>query len=588
MSQIEPAEGHGDKVLVLAHRQELISQAYNKIKQAYPDKIVAIEMAKQVPCPDAEIIVASVASIKKPDRLKKYNPKDYKLIIIDETHHAASKTYLAIQKHFGADSSSSPVAVAGFSATMSRHDGIGLACVLDHIVYHKELIDMIREGHLCDMKITVVSTDANLSEVSTSSTGDFSLASLSQVVNTDSLNQLVVNTWKLHSNGGRTYKRTLIFGVDVAHVAAMVKRFEYNGIVAKMVSGNTNLFERRKIIDDFSDGKIPVLINCGIFTEGTDIPAIDQIILNRPTKSKGLLVQMVGRGLRNHQGKTHCHVIDMVGNLSKGTMVTVPTLAGLDPYEVMVERSCKQALETVSEDSVRDIKISKVEFTSYSNILHFAASAYSSDQILKRIQATVDSHRYYNWLTPGGGDYILPGITGYLRLYTLRSKDGCPPTFRLVRFLKSGFTRSGYTTHTMANNEPDLERVLNLAEKYARTKFGIHFVARNSPWREQSMTESQAKAVQNAYRRGVKDGEFPEGLKSLNKGEAFDLLTLSSVTQGAIFRKFKEQTEKRQKRKSRPRRSDHGVVKVGPIDPAVGTFLDDAPQDLPESGSLKL
>jgi len=98
-------------------------------------------------------------------------------------------------------------------------------------------------------------------------------------------------------------------------------------------------------LNSFRRGEFKVLVNCGVFTEGTDIPNIDCVLLARPTKSKNLLVQMIGRGMRLHPGKTDCYVLDMMGNVERG-IVTVPTLMGLDPDEVLEDETMEDATKT--------------------------------------------------------------------------------------------------------------------------------------------------------------------------------------------------------------------------------------------------
>lgn len=495
-------------------------------------------MSGETPSSDAEVILASVASLRNPDRLCKYNPKDFKLIIIDETHHAPANSYMLIQKHFEAHTRSTSVAVAGFSATLSRHDGIGLGSALDYIVYHKELLEMIREGYLCDMKISVVETDADVSNVPTSrSSRDFNVQKLSPIINTDDLNKLVVNTWKYYSKGGNKYKCTLIFGVDKAHVKDMADCFNSKGIAARYVTANSNPQYRIETIEAFTKGEFPVLINCGIFTEGTDIPSIDQIIINRPTKSMSLLTQMVGRGLRKYESKTHCHVIDMVSSLRKGALATVPTLAGLDPLQVATS---KKMVESVREVPAIEQKyqspITNIEITNYENILQFTSNNKSNTN-RKNIYSTMNS-RYYNWLKTNKDSYILGGPQGYLRLQINIPKDGTDPSFSLKRHLHSVYNPSRYTHKTMLENEPDLYRALNTAENYAVAKFKHNWISRTASWRNQKMTPKQKEKLFSSAAKSLKldKTQLPEWIMTASKGLASDLLTLSNATHGAIFR----------------------------------------------------
>ena len=209
---------------------------------------------------------------------------------------------------------------------------------------------MIEDKWLADVRFTTVQSGADLSQVKTLRGGDFQTASLSKAVNTPESNDITVRSW-LSIAPDR--KSTLVFCVDLNHVAALTAAFRAHGMDARFVTSDTDMKLRAERLSMFTAGEFPVLVNCGIFTEGTDIvsktcefqcpmltltsatkPNIDCILLARPTKSRNLLIQMVGRGLRNSPGKDNCHVIDMVASLEKG-IVTTPTLFGLDPAELV-------------------------------------------------------------------------------------------------------------------------------------------------------------------------------------------------------------------------------------------------------------
>lgn len=140
-------------------------------------------------------------------------------------------------------------------------------------------------------------------------------------------------------------KATLVFAVNIAHINALVKNFLANGVEAKGISSSTTNYEREQILKDFADQKFPVLINCGILTEGVDMPIIDFLMLARPTKSSVLLQQMLGRGMRLYPGKEFCLVLDFVDMVSERMMIaTVPTLLGIDvdsaaPKNTMIANS---------------------------------------------------------------------------------------------------------------------------------------------------------------------------------------------------------------------------------------------------------
>ena len=181
---------------------------------------------------------------------------------------------------------------------------------------------MIDENWLSNVIFTTVQSKADISSVKRGPAGDFQLGDLSRAVNTPETNDTTVRAWMAKAAGRRS---TLVFCVDLAHVSDLTATFRRQGIEAKFVSGDTPKRVRSERLDAFRSRQFPVLLNCGVFTEGTDIPNIDCIVLARPTKSRNLLIQMIGRGMRLYPGKDNCHIIDMVASLEAG-IVTTPTL----------------------------------------------------------------------------------------------------------------------------------------------------------------------------------------------------------------------------------------------------------------------
>ena len=181
---------------------------------------------------------------------------------------------------------------------------------------------MIGENWLSNVVFTTVQSKANISGVKRGPAGDFQLGDLSRAVNTPETNDTTVRAWMAKAAGR---KSTLVFCVDLAHVSDLTATFRRQGVEAKFVSGDTPKRVRSERLDAFRSRQFPVLLNCGVFTEGTDIPNIDCIVLARPTKSRNLLIQMIGRGMRLYPRKDNCHIIDMVASLEAG-IVTTPTL----------------------------------------------------------------------------------------------------------------------------------------------------------------------------------------------------------------------------------------------------------------------
>lgn len=336
---LKMARFKGDKangILILVHRRELAKQTINtlqKLKIVDDDRIF-LDMGNCKISPETTfndsrpfIIVGSVPSLARNgcSRMSEYKLDRFKAVIVDECHHAVSASYINLFETLHCSKSNpdknGPFLI-GFSATLGRADKIPLKKVFDKVVFQKHITSLIEEKHLCDFDWLKVGLGIHLDEVEVQG-NDFQLNSLSKHINTPEINAIILKTYlKFREQYPNNTKSLLIFCVNVEHMQTICSLFRANGVNAQYVSGETKNSERDKITSDFKIGKIPVLINCGVFTEGTDIPNIDCIFLLRPTRSKPLLVQMVGRGLRVANGKNKLLVVDFVDNKSVGISVS--------------------------------------------------------------------------------------------------------------------------------------------------------------------------------------------------------------------------------------------------------------------------
>lgn len=314
------------RMLILAHREELLNQARDKLLAANPALKVEIEQAGRSASQSSNVVVASVPTLgrRSSRRLARLDPEQFSIVVIDEAHHATAETYRRIVEHLGLLQSDTKKLLVGFTATPKRSDGIGLDAVFDEISFSRTMPEMMRAGYLAPVAGYRVETEIDLSRVKTSM-GDFVVSQLSDAVNIESRNALVVKAFRELVPD----RRTLVFGVDVAHARDLAAAFKHYGIAAAAVTGDTPPGERSETLAAFSCGRIQVLTNCMVLTEGYDEPSVDGIILARPTKSALLYTQMIGRGTRLHPGKSSVIVVDVVDNSSKHRLVTLPSLFGL-------------------------------------------------------------------------------------------------------------------------------------------------------------------------------------------------------------------------------------------------------------------
>ncbi len=553
IDRIKPASPTAAQTLILAHRRELVEQAARHCVNAYPDKRVEIEMGGLHASGTADITIASVQSITSADRISKFDPSRFKLVLVDEAHHIVAPGYMKTLQHFGLTTKSydSP-SLVGVSATFSRFDGLRLGAAIDEIVYHKDYVDMIGEQWLSDVIFTTVESKADISRVRSGANKDFQQGDLSRAVNTDEANNIAVRSW-LAKAADR--KSTLVFCVDLAHVAGLTQAFREHGIDAKFVTGDTEKVERSNRLEGFKRGEFPVLVNCGVFTEGTDIPNVDCVVLARPTKSKNLLVQMIGRGMRLYPGKENCHIIDMVSSLETG-IVTTPTLFGLDPGE-LVNRVSAEGMRSlrdgISEEEARAEQIDRtrsdtgdyagaspqVTFTDYDSVFELIADTSGEEHIR--------SMSPYAWVHVGPDRCVLCGPTGtYLRLERNDEEDVSSALFRTVevRALPPGTAKSPYAAPRQILQAPTFADAVHGSDKYASEVFPYAFISRRQRWRQDPPTEGQLEFLNKL--RGS-DSESKLTALDITKGRAADMIT--KIKHGARGRFAGMESSRRRKEK---------------------------------------
>lgn len=292
------------RVLVLAHREELITQPIK-----YYDCPVGIEMGNHR-SNNEPVIIASVMSLTH--RLDKFKSDEFDMIIIDECHHASAKSYKKIIKYF------KPRLLLGFTATPNRSDNVRLDDIFQKIIFQRDLKWAIQNKYLTDINCIRVNIGYDLSNVA-KRMGDFATGELEKVMNTSAMNKAIAEAYYKYAKG-----QTLIFATSVEHAKDIAN--EIDGAV--VVTADTK--NRAEIIDKFTKREIPVLVNCMIFTEGTDMPLVETVMIARPTQSNSLYTQMVGRGLRLYEGKDKLILIDLVGITGKHNLCTAPSLLGID------------------------------------------------------------------------------------------------------------------------------------------------------------------------------------------------------------------------------------------------------------------
>ncbi|HSW97739.1 MAG TPA: DEAD/DEAH box helicase [Candidatus Saccharimonadales bacterium] len=321
------------KVLIIAHREELLTQAKEKLRKINPNLIVGIEQGENAADHiNDNVIIASVATIGKGNspRLLAFNPKDYSTIIIDEAHHASAESYRTILQHFGVLKDTphdwnKDTLLLGVTATPNRNDNQGIDQIFDDVVYKYGIVDGIQNKWLSRINAVRINTGITIENVKDIA-GDFSIRELTNAINTPQRNNLIVKSYQDLAQG----KQALIFAADVEHAQDLFETFKKTGIKAGLVLGSTDKKVREEQLQKFAKKELQVMVNAMVLTEGYDNASIEFIFMARPTKSGILYQQMVGRGTRIHLDKEHLMIVDFVDNTVNHKIKTSASLLGIE------------------------------------------------------------------------------------------------------------------------------------------------------------------------------------------------------------------------------------------------------------------
>lgn len=311
---------HVGKVLVLSHREELVRQTVDKFQRAARLRM-AVEMADETTGGMIWMVDGVSASVptlgrKGSKRLAEYAPDAFGLIIVDEAHHAVAAGYRRILDHF-------PQArVLGLTATPDRLDGQGMGQVFESVAYAYDIRQAIADGYLSPIVQRVVEIQSMELRSVKVRAGDFQAGELeAEMLKDETLHAVAKVT--VQEAGDRP---TLVFASGVAHAKALeglLNHYSGREDAALTVTGETPRHKRDDAIRAFGAGRLQFMTNVGVFTEGFDAPPTACVVMARPTKSRALYAQCVGRGTRLHPGKADCLVLDFVGAADDHSLVGV-------------------------------------------------------------------------------------------------------------------------------------------------------------------------------------------------------------------------------------------------------------------------
>jgi superfamily II DNA or RNA helicase len=353
------------KVLVLAHRDELLQQARGRLGKE-TGEMVGLEQADFY-AGNERIVVGSVQTLSQPDRLSRWKPDHFGIVVCDEAHHAPSPSYRRIFDHF------SGAKLLGVTATPDRADEKAMGLVFESVAYVYEIDDAIKDGYLCPIRILPIFLgELDLSSCRTTA-GDLNQGDLDAAMVEAAIAHMVKST--VEESGDL---KTLFFTTSVDNATRSAELFNViKPGSARSVNGKTPVDVRRSILAGFERGDFQYLTNCGIATEGYDCPPVSCIAQGRPTKSRSLHAQIIGRGLRPYPGKEDCLVLEFTGNSGRHDLASALDILGgkYDEDEVALAKKIvnaskgKQAGEALEEarEKIRNEKARKALIAARSN-----------------------------------------------------------------------------------------------------------------------------------------------------------------------------------------------------------------------------
>ena len=521
----------GKRGVILAHREELIEQPIERLRAIAGDWLLTDALARPrvgrllgaQKDYDRQLTVATVQTLSHRrknadgawayphlDKLLAAGPIDY--LITDEAHHAISPSYLAVVD--GLRAANAELRHLGVTATPQRGDGKAMANGFTATAFTVTIADLVRQGYLVKPSWYAISTQIDLSGVKTTA-GDFQQNQLADRFDTDACRQLVVAAHREYAHD----RPAIAFTVSVAGAYALAEAFRQAGYSAVAADGTTDKVVRRGLLADFRAGRYQILVNCGLWTEGLDVPEIAAIHLARPTRSDGLYIQMVGRGLRPVPGKEDCLILDYLPADARNVAMLGDILGCPIPRETLLKSFQKE----------RKPGATQIGFTFDGDDFEGQGDAAGVNfQIVARelhyLKASLWTwHRHDGLLTLGCGR----GADGKERILAIKDgqlwgiwRDGAQQPDGSWRGVGVWAARPIPCADVFAEGE-------RLASKHATREL----VSKGRSWHALPISEGQAKWLAGLARGAMKRAE----IEALTRGAAAGLITHYQAT-GAIGR----------------------------------------------------
>jgi superfamily II DNA or RNA helicase len=341
ITAITDAKRLGGRTLFLVHTRDLVTQAYDRFKELWPEVATGLFFGG-VREPEAHTVVGSIQSVA--DNLSEFAPDAFRYVVIDEAHHATAPTYQRVLAYFR------PRFLLGLTATPDRADGQSALDTFRDCAHRLSLREAVELGELVPIRCVRVRTNVDLSKVRFNQV-QYNRKDIEDTILVPARDDLIVRTYLDHVNG----RKAVTFCVNVRHGEQVAELFRRAQVPAESVSGRMPVKERERTLRAFHDGKLRVLCACDILNEGWDCPDVEVLLMARPTLSKVIYLQQLGRGTRKAAGKECLTVFDFVDNASRyNCSLTLHRVLGVPQYRKGGLVLAPQALLDAEEQALAD------------------------------------------------------------------------------------------------------------------------------------------------------------------------------------------------------------------------------------------
>jgi superfamily II DNA or RNA helicase len=491
-----------NRVLILVHRDELVDQTLDKLSQVAPHIDVGIVKAEQNDVYH-DVIIGSVQTLQRDRRLAQL--PEIGLVIVDECHHASAPGYRKIMSRIGCWEPDGPKAI-GFTATLSRRNG-NLADVWQTVPEgcHIDILDLIQAGWLADVQGRRVTVDGMTLENVAKRGGDFAPSSLSELLMSTDAIRVTADAYQEYASD----RSGIVFTPSVDSAHAFADEFISRGFETRVIHGSMSRDDRKQYLDDARNGKVQVLVNCMVLTEGVDIPRASCAVIARPTLSPELYVQMVGRVLRPHDSKSTAVVLDISG---ASELHRLATLADLTSRRIQTV----QEGDTLTQAAVRELANGNPYLQDY------AISSYQVD-LFKRSPAY--------WLQTYEGVWFIATKEDVYFLWPDHEPDRYRVGKRPIRRKGGEFLESGLT-FDMAMEWAEQIAMEDESKSYQEGQ--ARLTTSGAAWRSNRRAEASPQQYSRARQVGLKD--LPEGISKRDLSDMISIHVISKVLDAPLLR----------------------------------------------------